>query len=1070
MIVRLPFLTAGVVALLHFAAASRCFANPLPDNCDNPIVINNVIVTNSICGSSLGVIILSLPGSANDYKFDWLPNVSSSNVASGLVAGAYKITITRVSNPMCTLDTTVVVNNTNGPSVQVAEILPANCLVTNGKVTLSPATLSYAWSNGEVGAVNTNLPSGCYYVTATSPSTGCYSVIKVCVPNENSLKSEFEVLIPAKCGLPTGSGKVNVTGGSGQYSYSFGNSSTVSNLAPGAYTFFVVDNLTGCTDTVSAVMTEAPLEGTVVIKPFNVKCAGQGNGNVEFEVIPGFNFKLPYTFALWDQNGDPQSPGELEAGMYFLQIADADSCLLPVSTFFIEEPPSFAAAIDVLPKTCAKGGEIQLTLNGGNGRYIVDWSDLPGFDNPIDRLNLDAGIYNATVYDSLFCAYPVSDISVPAFCSVPETLLLIVPTNSAGARCVEPPTGVSAATLSYSIVGQSSIFGSWSLAADGCATYQAGPVAKFGVDPIFIAMKSAVTGLSDTVCIIVNITTAAPEKDSVYFAVQAGNAATACGFVPPNFSNRVVSLLDGQGLSGTSDAFGEFFIDQNSACATFESYGPTGYNVDEIGVAVCDTVLRRCHVICYFPTVLSPNDCLEGINLPDSLTLVTANCNAGATACIPIPFEQIFDFVILDNGVAYSGGIQSGCNQQQLVSYTVPLSSGPYQLGEWTVGSQTVSGFFIDAFDLLGMMNQADPAPGWTLTHDSVFTGGSPAQQYGPLKIVSAQDQNLEVQPNQRSAEQGTVMRFSTGLHSLIFRRVQTGCLDTMQVRVICTNCPPVHSYVPNAQGEVVLNRAQCTGDTTFCTNIPSQDLAQYTFTDNGQVFSKLSFCGNNVSLLLDTGFHDIHILHTVSLCEYDVRIRINCSGSTVDSLLEAVIDLATTFKDTPISIDLLENDIVQGVVGNANGLENVEIISFPPNGTVEYDDFFGVVSYTPNDGFCGQDTFSYRITDTSGLTSTSLVRVTVVCDKVLVYNGISPNGDSRNDFWHIVGIEQFPRNEVRVFNRWGNLVFEQKNYANATAWDGSWNGKELPDGTYFYTVDLGDGTPPLSGYLQIMR
>ncbi len=1070
MTLRLPFLTAGVVALLHFIPTDSCFATATLDSCGNPIVISNLIITNSTCGNSTGVIILSISGGNNGLTFEWQPGVSNSNIASGLVASAYNIHIERNNDPACTLDTTVIVTNSNGPAVQIVEVSPANCLASNGKIVMSPSNLNYLWSSGEVGVINSDLPGGCYYVTATNPGTGCYSVLQVCVPNKNPLKSEFIVVEPAKCGLPTGIGQVTVTGGSGDYSYSFGNSNVVSGLAPATYTFFVVDDFSGCLDTVNAVMTDAPLMGEVVITPHNTKCAGQGNGNVEFEVIPGANFKLPYTFALWDKNGSAQSPGALAAGTYYLQIADADSCLLPVDSFQISEPPPFSATTTVTPVTCNQGGQIQLDLSGGNGRYIVDWEDLPSFDNPQNRLNLEAGFYSTTIYDSLFCSYPVSAVLVPAYCSIPETLTLIVPVNSTESLCFTPPVGVDVATLNFSIVSQNEIFGDWSLAPNGCVIYAAGPVAKFGVDPICVAMKSAVPGLSDTICVVVNITTAAPEKDSVFFAVQAGNVATTCGFVPPNFNNRVVSLLDGQGLSGTSDAFGIYSIDQNSACITFESYGQTGYNVDEIGVGICDTVLRQCHIICYFPTVLSPNDCRDGIQLPDSLTLTTDDCDAGATACVPIPFEQIFDYAILDNGLAYSGGPLSGCDQKPAVAYAIELDGGPYHLSEWMVNGQAFSGFFIDSYELLGLMYQFDPVTGRSLQGDSIFVGGGINQTYGFLRAISAQDQMIEAAPGQKNVFFGTLMPFSTGQHTLIFRRVQTGCLDTMLVRVVCTDCPPVHNYTPNAQDEIVWNIANCAGDTVFCTNILNQNLGEHTITDNGQPFTTFSFCGNNVALRLDTGFHQIHIFNNISFCEYIVKARITCSGNPSDSVTQALPDMAATLKNTPIEMLLLANDIILGFVGNTAGLKEFIFLSEPPNGTVFYDDFLGVVTYTPNDGFCGADTFSYQITDTRGQRSSTLVTVTVVCDKVLVYNGISPNDDGKNDAWHIVGIEQFPENEVRVFNRWGNLVFEQKGYSNLDAWRGTWNGKDLPDGAYFYTIDLGEGSGVLSGYLQVMR
>lgn len=1069
--IRFTLLLAGVVALLQCISADRCFAQASSGACNNPIVVSSIIITNSTCGSSGGVVLLSLAGGNNGYTFAWQPNVSNSNVASGLDAAAYTIHIVRNSEPDCTLDTTVIVNNSNGPAVQVAEVSPSNCLAPNGKVVMSPQNFNYTWSNGEVGAVNTGLASGCYFVTATDPGTGCYSVLKVCVPNVNPLQSTFAVIEPAKCGLPTGSGQVTVTGGSGLYTYSFGNTSVASNLAPGVYTFHVVDDVTACLSTVVAVMTEGPLLGEVVIKPFNVKCAGAGKGNVEFEVIPGSNFKLPFTFALWDANGTSQPPGSLSAGTYFLQITDADGCSLPVDTFQISEPPAFSAQTSVSPETCAQGGQIQLTLNGGNGRYLVDWGDLPGFDNPEDRLNMKAGFYSATVYDSLFCAYPVGPVLVPGYCNFPDTLTLIVTAGNTGTLCLPTPAGVAASSLTYQVVAQNTpVFGSWSLNSTGCVTYQAGPVASFGVDPICVAVKSATPGLSDTVCVIVNITTLPAKTDSVYFAVQAGSSATACGAIPSNFINPAIDLLDGQGLSGTSDAFGVYSIDPHTACVTFQSFGQTGYNVDEIRVGVCDNVLRQCRVISYFPTVLSPNDCLDGIMLPDSLTLTTSDCNAGASVCLPVPFEQIFDYAILDNGVAYAGGQFAGCNQQATIVYSIKLNGGPYHLAEWTVNSQIFSGFFTDRYELLGLMNQFDPLPGWTLESDSVFVGGDVAKTYGSLKITSAQNLPIEASPGQRNTLFGTVMHFSTGQHTLIFRRVQTGCLDTVRVQVICTNCPPIHNYTPNNQGNIVWKISNCASDTVFCTNILGQKLSEYVITDNGQPFSSFSFCGSNAALRLDTGFHKLHILHTASFCEYNVRVLVNCTGGPVDSTLLAVPDVAGTLRNTPVEIVLIANDIIRGIVGNLNGLNKLELLSNPPNGTVFYDDVLGKVTYTPNDGFCGTDTFSYQITDTAGLRSTAQVTVTIVCDKVLVFTGISPNRDNKNDTWHIVGIEQFPNNEVRVFNRWGALVFEQKGYSNLNAWDGTWKGKDLPDGAYFYMLDLGDGSPVLSGYLQLLR
>lgn len=86
----------------------------------------------------------------------------------------------------------------------------------------------------------------------------------------------------------------------------------------------------------------------------------------------------------------------------------------------------------------------------------------------------------------------------------------------------------------------------------------------------------------------------------------------------------------------------------------------------------------------------------------------------------------------------------------------------------------------------------------------------------------------------------------------------------------------------------------------------------------------------------------------------------------------------------------------------------------------------------------------------------------------IIIYNTITPNGDGSNDTWIIENIEQFPRNEIWIYNRVGNLVFEVSNYLND--WDGTFKGEDLPEGTYFYIIDLGTGKDPYKGHLTIMR
>lgn len=90
---------------------------------------------------------------------------------------------------------------------------------------------------------------------------------------------------------------------------------------------------------------------------------------------------------------------------------------------------------------------------------------------------------------------------------------------------------------------------------------------------------------------------------------------------------------------------------------------------------------------------------------------------------------------------------------------------------------------------------------------------------------------------------------------------------------------------------------------------------------------------------------------------------------------------------------------------------------------------------------------------------------------QVIVYNGVSPNGDGMNDVFYIENIESFTENKVEIFNRWGQKLSEIKHYDNITHfWKGTIGagGELAPSGTYFYVIDLGNGTAPIKGWLEL--
>jgi len=91
------------------------------------------------------------------------------------------------------------------------------------------------------------------------------------------------------------------------------------------------------------------------------------------------------------------------------------------------------------------------------------------------------------------------------------------------------------------------------------------------------------------------------------------------------------------------------------------------------------------------------------------------------------------------------------------------------------------------------------------------------------------------------------------------------------------------------------------------------------------------------------------------------------------------------------------------------------------------------------------------------------------VFKKVIIPSAFSPNNDGINDNWNIKGLNAYSGYEFTVFNRYGQTVFTTKDYSKP--WDGSYNGKALPFGTYYYILNLKQKLlPVLKGYVVIVR
>ena len=119
-----------------------------------------------------------------------------------------------------------------------------------------------------------------------------------------------------------------------------------------------------------------------------------------------------------------------------------------------------------------------------------------------------------------------------------------------------------------------------------------------------------------------------------------------------------------------------------------------------------------------------------------------------------------------------------------------------------------------------------------------------------------------------------------------------------------------------------------------------------------------------------------------------------------------------------------------------------------------------------------GVNTYILSVSNENCPTAYDTVIITFNNPEIEIPNVFSPNGDNSHDTWNIKNSELFGSIVVKVFNRWGSLVYESErgNYNTLTAWDGTYKGEALPVGTYYFIVDLNIDRAPYKGPVTILR
>ena len=310
-------------------------------------------------------------GNPSDYNYTWIPNIGTPNTIGNqrndLPFGGYQVIIQSTTVNTCIDSTYLLIENMDGPDADDVMTTPATCHLADGSATILPANFIYDWENGFTGNTRTDLTAGTHFVTITDPvDSTCQNALMIVIEEDNPLEATVSVNQLPDCGQSNGSVTIGVTGGSGNYSFSWaGGTDTNNTLASGMNTVTITDQAgAGCELVYDFVLTDNVPQGNVTITDtLEISCAGATDGGVAFTVVYDTGFNAPADTIITDGVQNYQN-GNLPPGDYCIVITDAANCTAGGGCFTVEETTPLVLDFTVIPD-CNMGGSIDLEVQGG---------------------------------------------------------------------------------------------------------------------------------------------------------------------------------------------------------------------------------------------------------------------------------------------------------------------------------------------------------------------------------------------------------------------------------------------------------------------------------------------------------------------------------------------------------------------------------------------------------------------------------------------------------------------------------------------------------------------------------
>lgn len=305
-----------------------------------------------------------------------------------------------------------------------------------------------------------------------------------------------------------------------------------------------------------------------------------------------------------------------------------------------------------------------------------------------------------------------------------------------------------------------------------------------------------------------------------------------------------------------------------------------------------------------------------------------------------------------------------------------------------------------------------------------------------------------------------------------------------------CGSGPYTFTITVNPPSPHVLNAGQATGNIAACAGTPSADpdLQQFDVSGNNLLadMNLKAPAGFELSLNRATGYTDSLVIKPVN-------------GNTPATTVYARSSMTAPAGDISGDVILSSQGAYPVTVSLSGEITAIPYVNAPADVTVPDGRMINAITFSgmapgytwtndntaigiPAAGTAGLPAFNAvnktnqpviaHITITpltaNGCPGNPVSFIIRINPSLTIPSAFTPNGDGINDQWDVQNLDSYANCTVRVFNRWGIVVFSSVGYSKP--WDGRRNGSPLPEGTYYYLIDTRNDEPVFSGWVVLVR